>query len=147
MPGLRSALLALLLGSTAWAGSVNLCTDANGKRQFSDLPCAQGSRADRVRTVESVIGGSGSDLQGQLELQGQRAARFIEGDETVRVSGTRTSASTRIDKDLCATARREYVEAKGNLLCWATATCESDKTRELYKRAARACRYGGGGED
>ncbi|GAB3259423.1 DUF4124 domain-containing protein [Chitinimonas naiadis] len=136
MKRLLLTCLFLLLASPSWAGRVNRCTDANGKSQYSEMPCPQGNKVESIRTVESNIGGSGSDLQGLLEQERARAERFIGSDDVVRISATRTTQSP----NMCNVATQEYQTAKRNLLCWARATCDNDHTRELYKRAVAACR-------
>ena len=52
---MRQAIL-LLLSLTpfvAQAGSVNVCTDADGNKTFQSMPCAQGTKAD-VKIIETT---------------------------------------------------------------------------------------------
>ncbi|WP_269531292.1 DUF4124 domain-containing protein [Chitinimonas sp. BJYL2] len=140
-------MLFALLVPLAQAGQVYKCTDAKGKAYFSDLPCPTDLKADRVRTVESVIGGSGTGLWEDLEAaeRGKRDAERIIGrvdDDAVKVNATRRTGSGNgyaMARNLCLQARQEYQDAKRKLQCWVSPTCESDHTRELFRRARQAC--------
>lgn len=135
------ALALLLTSAPLIAGNVYKCTNAAGKFHFSDLPCARDHHSARLHTVESVIGGNNDDVS-EVDNEDARARADAESkifpNQTVRINGNRRVSGR---TTACAMARSEYTQAKQQLRCWASPTCESDHTRELFARVERTCQH------